>query len=61
MKSTRRPEPSLQALQADLARLRAERKAAPKKVTIDSLPKDQRPTQLPPLNKVLTDAVKMIA
>jgi hypothetical protein len=30
-------------------------------VTIDSLPRDQRPTQLPPLNKVLTDTVKMIA
>ncbi len=52
---------ALQAVQADLARLRADRKAAPKKVTIDSLPKDQRPTQLPPLNKMLTDTVKMIA
>ena len=51
----------IQAVQAELARLRAERKATPKKVTIDSLPRDQRPTQLPPLNKMLCDAVKMIA
>jgi hypothetical protein len=52
---------ALQAAQAELVRLRAERKATPKKVTIDSLPRDQRPTQLPPLNKTLLDAVKMIA
>jgi len=52
---------ALQAAQAELLRLRAERKATPRKVTIDSLPEDQRPTQLPPLNKVLLDAVKMIA
>jgi hypothetical protein len=52
---------ALQAVQAELVRLRAERKATPKKVTIDSLPGDQRPTQLPPLNKMLTDTVKMIA
>ncbi len=48
-------------MQAELARLRAERKATPRKVTIDSLPEDQRPTQLPPLNKMLCDTVKMIA
>jgi hypothetical protein len=52
---------AIQAVQAELASLRAERKATPKKVTIDSLPHDQRPTQLPPLNKMLTDTVKMIA
>jgi len=52
---------AIQALQAELARLRAERKATPRKVTIDSLPEDQRPTQLPPLNKILSDTVKMIA
>jgi prepilin-type processing-associated H-X9-DG protein len=52
---------AIQAVQAELVRLRAERKATPRKVTIDSLPKDQRPTQLPPLNKMLCDAVKMIA
>jgi hypothetical protein len=30
-------------------------------VTIDSLPENQRPTQLLPLNKQLADTVKMIA
>ena len=33
----------------------------PKKVTIESLPEDKRPTQLVPLNKRLVDTVKMIA
>ena len=42
-------------------KMRAERKALPRKITIESLPEDQRPTQLAPLNKILTDAVKMIA
>lgn len=52
---------AIEAAQAELARLRAQRKATPRKVTIDSLPDDQRPTQLPPLNKILSDTVKMIA
>jgi transposase-like protein len=52
---------AIQAVQAELARLRAQRKVTPRKVTIDSLPEDQRPTQLPPLNKMLSDTVKMIA
>ena len=51
----------LQAMQAQLVDLRAKRKTTPKKVTIESLPEDQRPTQLAPLNKMLVDAVKMIA
>ena len=52
---------ALQAVQAQLADLRAKRKTTPKKVTIESLPEDKRPTQLVPLNKVLVDTVKMIA
>ena len=48
-------------MQAELARLRAKRKEIPRKVTINSLPEVQRPTQLLPLNKTLTDTVKMIA
>jgi hypothetical protein len=52
---------AIQAVQTELARLRAERKEMPRKVTIDSLPEAQRPTQLLPLNKTLTDTVKMIA
>ena len=52
---------ALQAVQAELSRLRAERKATPRKVRLDSLPEDQRPTQLAPLSKGLSDTVKMIA
>ena len=52
---------SIQALQAELVVLRASRKEIPRKVTIDSLPKEQRPTELLPLSKQLSDTVKMIA
>lgn len=52
---------AIQAVQAELQGLRAQRKITQKKVSIDSLPEAQRPTQLLPLSKTLTDAVKMIA
>jgi hypothetical protein len=39
----------------------AERKQIKRKVTVESLPQQQRPTQLLPLNKMLADTVKMIA
>ncbi len=52
---------ALQAVQEELKRLCAARKASPRKVTIDSLPEAERPTQLPPLNKMLCDTVKMVA
>ncbi len=52
---------ALQAVQEELKRLCAARKASPRKVTIDSLPETERPTQLPPLNKMLCDTVKMVA
>jgi len=52
---------SLQAVQEELKRLRTQRKTTPRKVTIDSLPEAERPTQLPPLNKMLCDTVKMVA
>lgn len=51
----------IQTAQIELERLRAERKQTQKKVRLDSLPENQRPTQLLPLNKQLTDTVKMIA
>jgi len=38
-----------------------QRRETSKKVTIDSLPQAERPTQLPPMAKLLTDTVKMIA
>ncbi len=52
---------ALQALQADLQALCAERRATPRKVALGSLPEEQRPSQLKPLTKTLSDAVKMIA
>ncbi|NTV88447.1 MAG: hypothetical protein HGA21_17120, partial [Burkholderiaceae bacterium] len=52
---------AMQAAQAQLLHLRLQRKQTPRKVTIDSLPKDQRPDQLLPLGKMFCDTVKMIA
>jgi hypothetical protein len=52
---------ALQEAQEDLARLRLERKWTSRKVRLDSLPEDQRPTELLPLGKMLCDTVKMIA
>ena len=51
----------IQAAQVDLEQLRAERAKTEKKVTLDLLPENQRPTRLLPLNKQLADTVKMIA
>ena len=51
----------IQALQVELDSLRAQRKQTERKVPLSQLPEDQRPTQLAPLNKTLTDTVKMIA
>ncbi len=51
----------IQKLESDLADLRTKRKDTPKKVSIASLPEDERPQQLAPLGKMLTDTVKMIA
>jgi len=52
---------ALQEAHEELAGLRLERKWTPRKVTLDSLPEDQRPNELLPLGKMLCDAVKMIA
>ena len=51
----------IEAVQAALDEQKAARKATPRKVTLEQLPQAERPTQLLPLNKTLTDAVKMIA
>jgi len=51
----------IQRLEADTAELRAKRREAPRKVAIASLPEEERPRQLVPLGKILTDTVKMIA
>ena len=52
---------TIQELHALLGQHRAARKQVKRKVTVESLPKEQRPAQLLPLNKMLTDTVKMIA
>lgn len=52
---------AIQVHQAQLAQLREQRKTTPQKVPISSLPQAERPTQLLPLNKMLSDTVKMIA
>ena len=41
--------------------LRVRRRGTPRKVPIASLPEEERPRQLLPLGKMLTDTVKMIA
>jgi len=51
----------IQRLEADKADLCVKRRQALKKVTIASLPEAERPRQLAPLGKMLTDTVKMIA
>jgi len=52
---------ALQTIQTELDTLRAQRKATPRKVTLDRLPESERPSQLKPLTKALADTVKMIA
>ena len=52
---------AMQAIETQLSELRLKRKLTPRKVRIDSLPEDQRPTALLPLGKMLADTVKMIA
>jgi hypothetical protein len=52
---------AMQAAQTRLSELRQQRKLTPKKIRLDSLPEDQRPTALRPLGKMFADAVKMIA
>lgn len=51
----------IQDIRAELQTLRAERKKTKRKVPLADLPEEERPTQLLPLNKILTDTVKMIA
>ncbi len=51
----------IQAAETVLAEARAKRKGLERKVTLDSLPVEERPTQLRPLNKMLCDTVKMVA
>ncbi len=51
----------IQAIEAQCKKLRAKRKATKRKIALSELSEEQRPTQLLPLNKTLSDTVKMIA
>jgi hypothetical protein len=51
----------IQRLESDLTELRESRRKTARKVRIDSLPENERPQQLLPLGKMLTDTIKMIA
>jgi len=52
---------NMEDFQEELKKHAAERKAIKKNIPIEDLPAEERPNQLPPLNKILTDSVKMIA
>jgi hypothetical protein len=52
---------AMQAAQEELKQLRLQRKETPRKVTLDSLPEEERPNELLPLGKMFCDTVKMIA
>jgi hypothetical protein len=51
----------IQRLETDTTDLRLQRHNTPKKVPLASLPENERPRQLVPLGKMLTDTIKMIA
>ena len=51
----------IQTLEAVASDLRLKRRQTPRKVALDDLPANERPSQLRPLGKLFTDTVKMIA
>ena len=52
---------TIQTLQTERDTLKIQRRATPHKIAIEELPEAERPRQLLPLAKTLTDTVKMIA
>ena len=52
---------TIQALQTQSNTLKTSRRATPHKIAIQDLPEAERPSQLLPLAKTLTDTIKMIA
>ena len=52
---------TIQTLQTERDALKVRRRATPRKIAIEELPETERPRQLLPLAKTLTDTVKMIA
>lgn len=51
----------IQQLEEKIALVKAQRREVPRKVCIEDLPEEERPTQLRPLGKLFTDTIKMIA
>ncbi|MEA3344411.1 MAG: hypothetical protein U9Q16_01900 [Patescibacteria group bacterium] len=51
----------IKQLESDTSELCVQRRETKRKVRIDTLPEDQRPRELLPISKMLTDTVKMIA
>jgi hypothetical protein len=51
----------IQQLEEKIARVKAQRREVKRKVRIEDLPEEERPTQLRPLGKLFTDTIKMIA
>ncbi len=51
----------IEQLETDTNELRTQRRETKRKVRIDTLPEDERPQELLPISKLLTDTVKMIA
>jgi hypothetical protein len=52
---------TIQTLQAERETLLEKRRTTPRKIALQDLPENERPRQLKPLAKTLTDTVKMIA
>ncbi|MBF0406676.1 MAG: hypothetical protein HQM10_04935 [Candidatus Riflebacteria bacterium] len=52
---------NIQLTKEDLNKLRTKRKEKERMIMLSELPDDKRPTQLLPLNKQLSDTIKMIA
>lgn len=51
----------IQQLEEKIARVKAQRREVKRKVRIEDLPEEERPTQLRPFGKLFTDTIKMIA
>jgi transposase-like protein len=51
----------IQRLEERIGCIKAQRKETPRKVRLEELPEEERPTQLRPLGKRFTDTIKMIA
>jgi len=51
----------IQRMEEEIEALKAKRRELPRKISLEELPEEDRPTQLRPLGKQFTDTIKMIA